>query len=39
LWVRAGQQHEDVGQRAFVFFIFMKMIAVRDLHVAHGKGQ
>jgi hypothetical protein len=21
------------------FFIFMKMIAVRDLHVAHGKGQ
>jgi hypothetical protein len=21
------------------FFIFMKMIVVRDLHVAHGKGQ
>jgi hypothetical protein len=35
----AGQQHEDVGRRAFVFFIFMKMIAMRDFHVAHDKGQ
>jgi hypothetical protein len=35
----AGQQHEDVRRRAFVFFIFMKMIAVHDLHVVHGKGQ
>jgi hypothetical protein len=35
----AGQQHEDVRRQAFVFFIFMKMIAVRDLHVPHGKRQ
>jgi hypothetical protein len=32
----AGQQH---GAAGLCFFIFMKMIAMHDLHVAHGKGQ
>jgi hypothetical protein len=37
LWVRRGS---SMGSAAgLCFFIFMKMIAVRDLHVAHGKGQ